>query len=150
MRQKHDRYEIDDDPRRVDAKRVHAWLATTYWSPGVSMEVVQRGLRGTSLVVGAYDAGQQVGIMRVISDKATFAWIADVFVDEAHRRRGIAGAMLRFTLGHPEFQGLRRWVLATKDAHKVYESVGFKPLPNPERWMILKQEDAADNARAPG
>ena len=78
----------------------------------------------------------QVGYMRVISDKATFAWICDVFVAEAHRGQKIAGAMVRFAQAHPDHKGLRRWVLATRDAHPVYAGVGFTPLPEPARWMI--------------
>src|SRR4051812_31523693 len=117
MRMTFGQYEIDDDPTRVDIPRVHGWLTTSYWSLGISIETVARGLRGTSLVVGAYSNTEQAGILRVISDRATFAWVADVFVEESHRKRGLAKAMLKFALEHPEHQGLRRWVLATKDAH---------------------------------
>ena len=74
--------------------------------------------------------------MRVISDRTTFAWLADVYVDAPHRGKGIGKAMVRYALDHSEHQGLRRWVLATKDAHGVYEECGFEPIPNPERWMI--------------
>jgi GNAT superfamily N-acetyltransferase len=137
MRRLHDTYELDDDLSRVDVARIHGWLTTTYWSPGVFRSVVENGLRGSALVVGAYRGAEQVGITRIISDKATFAWVCDVFVDEAHRGKGLARAMLRFALEHPEFQTIRRWVLATKDAHGVYAALGFKPLPYPERWMIL-------------
>jgi GNAT superfamily N-acetyltransferase len=136
MRMTFGQYDIDDDPTRVDISRVHGWLTTSYWSPGISVETVARGLRGTSLVVGAYRDAEQAGILRVISDRATFAWVADVFVEESHRKRGLAKAMLKFALEHPEHQGLRRWVLATKDAHDVYAAVGFTALPEPQRWMI--------------
>jgi GNAT superfamily N-acetyltransferase len=146
MRAMHGEYEIDEDPSRVDIPRVHGWLTNTYWSPGISIERVKRGLQGTPLIVGAYRNTQQVGILRVISDKATFAWIADVFVDEQHRKKGLAKAMLKFALEHPDYQGLRRWILATKDAHDVYASVGFIPLPYPERFMIFKPRDQASGA----
>ncbi|MCW3099351.1 MAG: acetyltransferase [Chthonomonadaceae bacterium] len=143
MRTQHGAYELDDDITRIDFVRVHSWLTTSYWSPGIALDKVQRAAEGSSLVVGVYqrserenEPGQQVGYMRVISDKATFAWIADVFVDEAHRGQKIASAMVRFALAHPEHQGLRRWVLATLDAHPVYAGVGFIPLPEPARWMI--------------
>ena len=146
MQRSHDEhYEIDDDRSRIDVTRVHTWLASSYWSPGVFREVVERGIRGASLVVGVYDRRdrQQVGFLRVISDKATFAWVADVFVQEAHRSCGLARAMLQFALEHPEHKNMRRWVLATKDAHGVYEPLGFKPLPYPERWMILHTDPVA-------
>lgn len=143
MRTEHGEYELDDDRSRIDFVRVHSWLTTTYWSPGIALDKVQRAAEGSSLVVGVYkksdgdnEPGPQVGYMRVISDKATFAWICDVFVDEAHRGHKIATAMVSFAQAHPEHQGLRRWVLATKDAHPVYAGVGFTPLPEPDRWMI--------------
>jgi GNAT superfamily N-acetyltransferase len=147
LKSEHDLFELDDDLTRIDFDRVHCWLTNSYWSPGIALEKVKRAAHGSSLVVGAYRSRnadsetpelpkEQVGYMRVISDKATFAWIADVYVDEAARGQGIATAMVRFALEHPEFQGLRRWVLATKDAHPVYAGVGFVPLPEPYRWMI--------------
>lgn len=134
-------YAIDDSLDRVDFARVHGWITTTYWSPGVGREKVERAARNSSLVVGAYNGGTQVGYLRVVSDRATFAWICDVFVDEAHRGRGIARAMVRFALEHPDHQGLRRWLLATQDAHGVYSQCGFIPLPAPDRWMILLSPD---------
>jgi GNAT superfamily N-acetyltransferase len=123
---------------RVDFERVHGWLSSSYWSPGVAREKVQRAAQNSSLVVGAYMDGAQVGYLRVVSDKATFAWICDVYVDEAHRGNGIARAMVNYALKHPEHQRLRRWLLATADAHGVYAECGFKPLDNPERWMFLR------------
>jgi GNAT superfamily N-acetyltransferase len=149
MRQRHHEYEIDEDVSRVDIPRIHSWLTTSYWSPGISIDTVIRGVRGSSLVVGAYRDHEQVGILRVISDKATFAWVADVFVAENHRQRGLAKAMLRFALEHPEHQGLRRWVLATKDAHDVYATVGFIPLPYPERFMLFKPAGGATAGASP-
>ena len=143
MRTQHGAYELDDDITRIDFTCVHSWLTNTYWSPGIALEKVKRAAEGSSLVIGVYQRNdaenatdQQVGYMRVISDKATFAWICDVYVDEAHRGQKIATAMVSFALAHPEHQGLRRWVLATLDAHPVYAGVGFTPLPEPARWMI--------------
>ena len=130
-------YELDENLERVDFAKVHGWLTTSYWSPGVTHEKVEKAAHGSSLVVGAYKDGEQVGYMRVISDQTTFAWIADVFVDEAHRGQGLARAMVRYALEHPQHQGLRRWVLATLDAHGVYQGVGFEPLPYPERFMFF-------------
>jgi GNAT superfamily N-acetyltransferase len=143
MVKEHGNYQIDDDLARVDFDRVHAWLASSYWSPGVPREKVQKAAQGSSLVVGAYLHGKQAGYMRVVSDRATFAWLCDVFVDEAHRGQGLAKAMVRYAQEHPEHQGLRRWLLATKDAHEVYRSVGFETLPTPEKWMTYIPEPGA-------
>ena len=106
-------------------------------------DVVERAMRGSSLVIGAYFDGQQIGYARVVSDKATFAWVADVFVDEAHRRKGLGRAMVRFALDDPEHQGLRRWFLATKDAHDVYAKLGFQALTEPQRFMFLRPDPRA-------
>jgi len=129
-------YEIDDSRDRIDFDRVHAWLSTAYWSPGISRERVMRAAAHSSLLVGAYGPGGQAGYLRVVSDRTTFAWICDVYVDEAHRGRRLARAMVRFAQDHPEHQGLRRWLLATRDAHAVYRACGFEPLVNPGRWML--------------
>jgi GNAT superfamily N-acetyltransferase len=132
----HRGYQIDDNQERLDFERVHAWLASTYWSPGVARERVEKAARNSSLVVGVYQGDEQVGYLRIVSDKTTFAWVCDVFVDEAHRGKGIARAMVRYAQDHPDHLELRRWILATRDAHDVYAGVGFELIPNPERWMI--------------
>src|SRR5437867_4761470 len=106
MIQPHGQYDMDDDLRRIDFARVHNWLTGSYWSPGVSLQIVERAARNSSLVIGAYLDSLQVGYARVVSDRTTFAWICDVFADEAHRRHGIARAMLSFALAHPEHQNL--------------------------------------------
>lgn len=136
---RHRDYEIDPDVDRIDFARVTAWLASSYWSPGVTRPTVERAARQSSLVLGAYHApsGDQVGYLRVISDGTTFAYLADVWVDELHRRRGLAQAMLRCALAHPEHQGLRRWMLLTQDAHPLYRQCGFEVDPHPERIMSL-------------
>lgn len=131
-------FEIDDDLARIDFDRVHRWLASTYWSPNIARERVERAARHSSLVIGAYRGSEQVGYLRIVSDRTTFAYVCDVFVDEAHRGHGIARAMVQHALAHPEHQGLRRWLLATRDAQPVYRRVGFEALPNPERWMTLQ------------
>ncbi len=104
--------------------------------------MVERAARHSSLLVGAYHQGLQVSYLRVVSDRTTFAWICDVWVDEAHRRRGIARAMVRFALAHPEHQRLRRWLLATTNAHGVYQAVGFEPLAEPHKWMTYRPPSA--------
>jgi GNAT superfamily N-acetyltransferase len=135
MQTPHGNYLFDDSPARIDFPKVHAWLAATYWSPGTTRQRVEKAAAGSSLVVGCYLGDTQVSYCRVISDRATFAWLCDVIVDEAHRGQGIGHAMVAFALAHPDHQNLPRWLLATKDAHGVYADLGFKPLPSPERWM---------------
>jgi GNAT superfamily N-acetyltransferase len=129
-------YEIDDSFDRVDFATVHRWLAHTYWNAGVSRDYVERAARHSSLVIGAYRGSQQVGYLRIVSDRTTFAWVADVYVDPAHRGRRLAGEMVKFALAHPEHQNLRRWMLATRDAQPVYARVGFGPLDKPQSMMV--------------
>jgi GNAT superfamily N-acetyltransferase len=138
MVRKHGEYELDEDLARIDFARVHAWLDGTYWAAGRSRERVEKAARFSSLVVGAYHAGEQVAFMRVVSDRVTFAWVADVYVDEKHRGKGIARAMVRFALEHPEHREIRRWVLRTRDAHGVYAALGFGPYEEPESFMQLR------------
>ena len=126
--------EISADPKRLDVKAIHAFLSASYWSPGIPLATVQRAVEN-SVCVGAYAAGVQVGFARVVTDKATFAYLADVYVLEAHRRRGISKQMMEVLLQLPELQGLRRMMLATRDAHSLYERFGFKPLAAPARFM---------------
>ena len=132
----HGRYELDDDLARIDFERVHAWITTSYWTPGIARERVERAANNSTRVVGVYLDGIQVAYMRVISDKTTFGWLCDVWVDDAHRKQGIAKAMVRWAIDDPDYAGLRRWILATKDAHPIYAECGFEPLPEPQRWMI--------------
>lgn len=129
------RYSIREGIESVDFEKVHRMLAQTYWSPGISRERVERAASGSSLVVSMHDSEGLVGYLRVVSDRTTFAWVCDVIVDEAHRGNGIATAMTRYAIEHPEHQGLRRWILATRDAHGVYRKCGFAEITNPERWM---------------
>jgi GNAT superfamily N-acetyltransferase len=128
--------ELREGVDAIDFDRVHAWLASTYWSPGVDRDLVERAARGASLVVSAYDGETQVGYLRVVSDRATFAWVCDVFVAPEARGMGLAKRMVRHALSHPDHQGLRRWMLATADAHGVYRECGFDALEQPERFMV--------------
>ena len=133
-------YQISDDIQRINFEKVTEWLAGCYWSPGIKREEVERGAKNSSLVVGAYtQEGQQVGYARLASDKTRFGYFMDVFVDPTNRNKGIAQAMIRFAMIHPDHKSVYQWLLATQDAHKVYERIGFKPLSNPERWMAISK-----------
>lgn len=132
---------VSDDPARLDIAYVHAFLAASYWSPGIPREVVARAI-ANSLPFGLYDAsGKQAGFARVITDRATYAYIADVFVDEAHRGRALGKRLMRAIMNHPDLQGLRRWSLATRDAHALYRQFGFRDLAHPERFMEIADPD---------
>jgi GNAT superfamily N-acetyltransferase len=139
----HGQFELDDSLDRIDFTRVHCWLSSSYWSPGIPRERVEQAARNSSLVVGAYRDGAQAGYLRIVSDKTTFAWVCDVWVDEAVRGLGIGRAMVRFAQKHPDHQGMRRWILATRDAQGVYREAGFEPIPAPDKWMIYIPNPAA-------
>jgi GNAT superfamily N-acetyltransferase len=125
VRWSRDGYEIDTDPGRVDLNAVHAFLRESYWCEGVPRDVVARSIEG-SLVFGLYapDSGQ-AGFARVVTDRATFAWLADVYVLEEHRGRGLGTWLVETALGHPDLGGVRRFSLATADAHSLYQRFGF-------------------------
>lgn len=142
-----DGYEIDDDPARLDLDVVHGFLANeSYWAAGRPRELHERAVAG-SLNLGLYygnrgsraghgeGGGEQVGCARLVTDRATFAWICDVFVLPAHRGRGLGHWLVQTALDHPDLRGMRRFLLATADAHRVYADAGFAPLANPSQWM---------------
>ena len=126
-------WRISTDPALVQLDVVHGWLSSCYWSPGIRRDVVERAF-AHSLVAGAYRGGAQIGVARVVTDQATFAWLCDVFVEETERGRGIARAMIQALMDEPRLSTLRRWCLATRDAHDVYRPLGFGPV-DPEIWM---------------
>lgn len=133
-----ERYEFSADPARVDRARVHRWLAEqSYWAKGRSREKQDAAIDG-SWPYGVYEreGGRQVGFARVVTDGATFAWLADVFVDPDVRGQGVGVALVEGVLADLEPRGLRRVVLATADAHTLYERFGFTSLVDPERWMV--------------
>jgi GNAT superfamily N-acetyltransferase len=130
--------EVSSDAARLDVDAVHAFLSQSYWSPGIPREVLDRALKN-SLCFGAYEGSRQVGFARVVTDRATFAWLCDVFVIESHRRRGIADALMGAVKSHPELQGLRRWSLATRDAHPLYRRHGFLPLADSAPAMEIRR-----------
>jgi len=130
-----DDYLITTDRARLDIDFIHRWLSgESYWASGRSREVVQRSIEN-SLCFGLYNQDAQVGFARIVTDYATFAWVADVFVIDEHRGRGLSKWLMEVIIAHPQLQGLRRWVLSTKDAHGLYERFGFIKLHRPERWM---------------
>jgi len=127
--------EITTDLSRMDLGRVHDWLARkSYWAGQMPRRVFDRALRG-SLCFAAIKMDATVAFARVVSDRATFAYVADVFVDPAHRGAGIGKAVMAAVVAHPELQDLRLWVLATADAHGLYARYGFTPLAVPQRYM---------------
>jgi len=131
-----DEYEIDDDPRRIDLDVVLGFLSGSYWAEGVPRDVVERSV-ANSLNLGLYHQGNQIGLTRAVTDRATFAWVADVFVLPGHRGRRLGHWMIETLLVHPDMAGLRRWILATSDAHGVYADCGFTPLTGTERFMEI-------------
>ncbi|NML53512.1 GNAT family N-acetyltransferase [Streptomyces sp. R302] len=135
----HGRYEISADPARLDAARVHHWISTdTYWGVGRPREKQDAAIAG-SLNFGAYhrDTGEIAAYARVVTDRATFAWLCDVYVDRPARGTGLGTALVAAALDHMEAYGLRRTLLSTADAHGVYAKLGFTPLENPDKWMAL-------------
>jgi GNAT superfamily N-acetyltransferase len=132
-------YEISTDKSRLDLDVIHGFLRTAYWSPGVPREVVERSIEG-SLCFGLYAPdGSQVGFARVITDKATFGYVADVFVLEEHRGKGLGMWLVETVINHPDLQTLRRVFLGTEDAHTLYERFGFAPLPRQERFLSIER-----------
>jgi GNAT superfamily N-acetyltransferase len=133
-------YEISTDPARLDRELIHRFLSEdAYWAKGRSREIVDRSV-DHSIPFGAYDGdGRQVGFARVVTDRCTFAWIADVFVVEEHRGRGIGKELMEAILAHPELQVMGRWFLGTADAHGLYARYGFEPLERVERFMARER-----------
>lgn len=132
-------YEISTDPARVDRERVHHWLSTdAYWALGRPREKQDLAIEG-SLNFGVFDAvsGEQVAYARVITDRATFGWLCDVYVDRSVRGKGVGSALVAAVREELRSFGVRRVLLATHDAHGVYERFGFAPLERPEQWMAL-------------
>jgi N-acetylglutamate synthase-like GNAT family acetyltransferase len=133
-------YEISTDPARIDAGMVHEFLTNSYWAKGILLETVRRSIEH-SIPFGVYHGQQQVGFARIISDLATFAYLADVFIVPPFRGRGLSRWLMECIVGHPDLQGLRRWMLATKDAHGLYTKFGFTAISNPDRWMEIHRPD---------
>ena len=138
-------YEISLDPARVDVEAAHAYLSSSYWAQGIPIDLLRKAI-ANSLCVAAFHQGVQVGFARVVTDRATFAYLADVYVLEAHRGRGLSRRLVAALLDQPEMQGLRRLMLVTRDAHGLYEKFGFTSLAHPERVMELHRPGVYANS----
>lgn len=131
---------ISTDRERLDRQVIHDFLRNSYWAREIPREVLDRSIEN-ALCFGMYEGKKLVGFARVITDQATFAYLSDVFVLESHRGRGLSKWLMEVILAHPQLQNLRRWTLATRDAHGLYEQFGFRPLSHPERLMEIVDMD---------
>ena len=127
---------ISTDPSRLDRDAIADFLTRAYWAKGRPRERTERAL-DNSLVFGLYDGNRQIGLARVVSDYAIFAYLCDVFIHEDYRAHGLGKWLIETVMSHPDLQGLRRWTLATRDAHGLYKKFGWDALKNPEKWMEI-------------
>jgi GNAT superfamily N-acetyltransferase len=133
-------YMLTTDPGRLDRELIHAFLSRdSYWSPGIPRETVERAI-ANSLCFGVYRGEEQAAFARAVTDRATFGYLADVFVVEAHRGRGLGVWIVECVLAHPDLQGLRQFILGTADAHELYARFGWRPLERPERFMSIERQ----------
>ncbi len=145
MEWRRDDYRVSDDPALLDRALVRDFIGATYWAPGIPAPVMAKAI-DCSLCFGLYRAAQQIGFARVVTDRATFAYLCDVFVLEAHRGAGLGEWLVTCVLEHPDLQGLRRFALMTRDAHELYRRFGFKPLADSTRYLEIHRPDAYRNA----
>jgi GNAT superfamily N-acetyltransferase len=131
-----DNYTISTDPARLDLDEIAAMLTRAYWAAGRPRERTERAI-ANSLVFGLYDVNKQIGLARVVSDYAVFAYLCDVFIHEEYRTHGLGKWLIETVMSHPNLQGLRRWTLATRDAHGLYRQFGWNEMQNPEKWMEI-------------
>ena len=131
-----DGYRITTDTGAQDVDAIHAYLARSYWAEGIPREVVARAIAG-SLCFGLFENDRQIGLARVVTDRSTYAYLCDVYVLEEWQGRGLGKWMMEVVMAHPDLQGLRRFTLATRDAHGLYERYGFTPLGHPTRYMEI-------------
>lgn len=131
-----DNFIISTDPARLDLDAVCDFLTRAYWALGRPRERTERAF-ANSLVFGLYDGQKQIGLARVVSDYAVFAYLCDVFIHEEYRAHGLGKWLIETVMGHPDLQGLRRWTLATRDAHGLYRLFGWDDLKNPDKWMEI-------------
>ena len=131
---------VSTDPSRLDVKAMHAYLSRSYWAEGIPEEIVAKSIQG-SLCFGLFEAERQIGLARVITDKATYAYLCDVYVLEDYQRSGLGQWLMEAVFSHPELQNLRRFNLVTRDAHGLYAKFGFEPLKDPSRHMEIRRPD---------
>ncbi len=131
-----DNFLISTDPARLDIEAMHAYLSRAYWSEGIPRHVVAKSVEG-SICFGLFDGSRQIGLARVITDKATFAYLCDVYVLEEYRGQGLSKWLMEAVCSHPDLQNLRRFVLVTRDAHGLYEKFGFTRPNDPSRYMEI-------------
>jgi GNAT superfamily N-acetyltransferase len=129
-------YVLSTDPGRLDVSAIHRFLSTSYWADSIPIDLVRRSL-DASLCFGLYAPEGQIGLVRVITDRATFAYLCDVYVLPAYQGQGLGHWLMQCVTGSPQLQGLRRWLLVTRDAHGLYEQAGFSVAANPERIMEI-------------
>lgn len=129
-------FTITTEKEKFDVEFIHSFLTRSYWAEGISKEVIKRSIEG-ALCFSLFENDKQIGFARTITDKATFAYLADVFIIEEYRGRGLSKWLMEVIMSHPSLQGLRRMMLATKDAHGLYEKFGFTALNNVDRWMQI-------------
>ena len=140
MEWQQDSYTITTNKSRIDIDTVHHFLTHSYWAAGIPKETVERSING-SMCFSVLQGDKQAGFARVITDEATFAYLADVFVLEEYRGRGLSKWLMQVIVSYPTLQGLRRFMLATRDAHGLYAQYGFTPLTNADRWMLIHNPD---------
>jgi GNAT superfamily N-acetyltransferase len=138
MEWRKDDYRISTDKNEIDVAYVHHFLSRSYWAEGIPVDVVRRSIEG-SLCFAVFYKEEQIGFARVISDEASFAYLADVFIDERFRGRGLSKWLMEVIISYPTLQGLRRFLLATRDAHGLYKQFGFTQLKPVDRWMQIHQ-----------
>lgn len=138
-----DHFIISTDPARLNMDAIVDFLTRAYWAKGRPRERTERAI-ANSLVFGLYDGDKQIGLARVVSDYAVFAYLCDVFIHEDYRAHGLGKWLIQTVMSHPDLQGLRRWTLATRDAHELYRQFGWQDLENPDSWMELFRPFASE------
>jgi len=131
---------VSDDPARLDFETLHAFIAGTYWAANIPAGTFERALRN-SLCLGLYVGARQAGLARVVTDRATFGYLCDVYVAPEHRGQGLGQWLVACTLEHPDLAGLRRFCLMTRDAQSLYQALGFRPMPDASRYLEIHRPD---------
>lgn len=139
-------YAISTDSSRFDVEMIYTFLTNCYWAKGIPREIVQRSI-DNALCFGVFDGDKQVGFARVITDRATYAYLGDVFILESHRGQGLSKRLMKAIMEHPDLQGFRRWSLVTNDAHGLYQQFGFRPLAEPQKYMEVVNPDVYKRKR---